>query len=268
MINADIETQRIGKASLKRSRIWVFWNAGDKTFGLAFHVTKLVCNVMPHVGFEIADAPAFVDDLMCDQFGIWLSDQKPGMPRRDFAGTYQLLYRLRQLQEPDCVCDVRPTFADDLRDFLLRAIEIVHQRKITSRFLDRIEVGALYVFDDGVFKRLGVVCFDDCNRHVVELRALGRTPPPFPSDYFEVVTFERAYDDWLDNTTLTNRCGELLKFIIGEQPSWVAWIWLQLFDRRTTRFAPDIGNGSFVPDVADQRSKTASQSRVIRHRRS
>jgi hypothetical protein len=43
---------------------------------------------------------------------------------------------------------------------------------------------------------------------------------------------------------------------------------LQLFDRRTTRFAPGIGNGSFVTDVADQRSKTASQSRVIRHRRS
>jgi hypothetical protein len=43
---------------------------------------------------------------------------------------------------------------------------------------------------------------------------------------------------------------------------------LQVLDWRTTGFTPAVGNGGFVTDIANQRSKTASQSRVICHRRS
>jgi hypothetical protein len=43
---------------------------------------------------------------------------------------------------------------------------------------------------------------------------------------------------------------------------------LQIFNRRATGFTPAVGDGHFVAYIADQRSKTSSQSRMIRHRRS
>ncbi len=99
---------------------------------------------------------------------------------------------------------MRPALADNLRDFLLRAIEIVHKRKITGRLLDWIEIGALHVFDDGVLKRLRIVRFDDCNRHVVKTRALRRAPSPLPGDDLEVVALQRAHDNRLNDAALAD----------------------------------------------------------------
>src|SRR4029079_7230848 len=190
------------------------------------------------------------------------------MSRGNFPRADKLLHRLGQFQEPDRVRNMRPTLADDLRDLFLRSIKVVHKRKVARRLFDRIEIGALDVFDNGELKRLRVVRFDHGNWHVVKARALRGAPPSLAGDDFEVVALERANDDRLNDASLADGCGKLVELIIREQPPRVSWIGLQVLDWRTTGFTPAVGNGGFVTDIANQRSKTASQSRVICHRRS
>ena len=45
-----------------------------------------------------------------------------------------------------------------------------HQRAIAFGLFERIEIGALHVFDDGELKRFGVGRLDDDDRHLVQVR--------------------------------------------------------------------------------------------------
>src|SRR5438552_5689772 len=77
---------------------------------------------------------------------------------------------------------MRAALADDFCDLVMRVVEIVGERLIAHRLLDRIEVGALHVLDDGKLERLAVADFDRHDRNVVEPCALRRAPAPLAGD--------------------------------------------------------------------------------------
>ena len=163
-------------------------------------------------------------------------------PADNWPRAHQRLHRLGQLQQPHHVGDMRPALADDLRHLLLRVIALLHQRDVAGRLLDRIEVGALHVLDDGEFERLHVGRLDDRDRHLVQAGALRRAPAPLAGD--DLVVVRRAgcaHHDRLDDAALLDRLGELVEFGLGEIAARVARIGLEIFDRRAARLARRLG---------------------------
>src|SRR5438067_9073899 len=75
-------------------------------------------------------------------------------------------------------------FTDDLGDVILAIAELFHQRAITLRLFERIEIRALHILDDRKLQRFGITGFDDNDRHFVQAGALRRAPTPFAGDYF------------------------------------------------------------------------------------
>ena len=124
--------------------------------------------------------------MSANNCALRMADEQPRVAGRELAVAHQRLHRLGQLQQPHQVGDIRPALADDLRHLLLRVIALLHQRDIAGRFLDRIEVGALHVLDDGEFERLHVGRIDDGDRHLVQAGALRRAPAPLAGDDLEI----------------------------------------------------------------------------------
>ena len=97
-----------------------------------------------------------------------------------------------------------PALADDLCNLILRAVEIVHQRKIAACLLDRIEIGALHIFDDGIFERLRIICFHHCDWYVMQAGTLRCAPSSLTGDNFEIITLQRAYDNRLNDSSFAD----------------------------------------------------------------
>ena len=72
----------------------------------------------------------------------------------------------RQLQEAHRVGDVATALAQRRSEIGLRIAELGDEVVIAGRLLDRVEVGALHVLDDGELKRRLVVDIDHDDRHV------------------------------------------------------------------------------------------------------
>jgi hypothetical protein len=152
-------------------------------------------------------------------------------------------------------------------------LELLHQRQITGRLFDRIQIGALHIFDDGEFERLRVGRFHHRDRHFVQTGALRRAPSPFAGNDFECFAlagrlgFRRAHHDRLDDAALLDRERQFGELELLEGAARVARIGMQILNRRPARLARGIGRRRFLRDLAHQRGQAASQSRVIRHRR-
>jgi hypothetical protein len=164
---------------------------------------------------------------------------------------------------------MRAALADDLRDVVLAVVEFLHQRQVAGRLLDRIQVGALHVLDDGEFERLRVGRLHHRDRHLVQAGALRRAPAPLAGDDLEIVGLaaHAAHHDRLDDAALADRIGELVELGLAEGAARIARIGFEIFDRRAARLAPLLRCRGFLADVAHQRCEAASQSRMIRHRR-
>ena len=230
--------------------------------------SRLRASVLARLFLDLAHAHAALDDVLRELECVRLADELARVAGRQFARAHQRLHRLGQFEQPHHVRHMRPALADDLRHFVLAVIELFHQRQIAARLFDRVEVGALHVFDDGEFQRLPVGRFHHDDRHVVLIGALRRAPAPLAGDDLEaVVARGLAHDDRLDDAVLADRGGKLVELGVGKGAARVARIGFQVFDRRAPRLARRIGRLAFLADIADQRSKAASQSRMIRHRR-
>ena len=81
----------------------------------------------------------------------------------------------------------------------------IHQLTKTERLFDRIQIGALNVFDDGHFQHLCIIQIANDNGKFVKLRQLGGPPATLPRDYFKAVRAgDRAHDKRLNNTFLAD----------------------------------------------------------------
>ena len=91
----------------------------------------------------------------------------------------------RQFQEPQKIRDRRAVFADGGRDLVLRETEFIGQAPIRLRFVDRVEILALDVFDERHLEQRPLLSGDDFaddDRDAVEARFLRGAPAALAGD--------------------------------------------------------------------------------------
>ena len=145
----------------------------------------------------------------------------------------------------------------------LRIAELVDQAMVAGRFLDRVEIRALHVLDDGEFERRSVVRLDNGDRHVVQAGPLGRPPAALAGDDLVGVRAlsEGAHHDRLDDAALADRAGEEVEIGLVEGLAWIARVGAQELDRHAPLAAGALDHFRLVARVSDQRGKAAAQAR-------
>jgi hypothetical protein len=79
------------------------------------------------------------------------------MAHAELAGFDQLPDALGKIEQSQQVGDVAAALVDELAERLLGVAIFADQPLIALRFLDRVEVAALDILEQGDFERLGVV---------------------------------------------------------------------------------------------------------------
>ena len=87
------------------------------------------------------------------------------------------------------------------REDFLGMGKLVHQTLVGVRLLDRAEILALQVLDEGDFKRILIAQDAHEDGHLVQLRALCGAPSPFAGNN---LVFGRATRQTADNNRLQN----------------------------------------------------------------
>src|SRR6202047_3443605 len=152
--------------------------------------------------------------------------------------------------------------ADHLGKIGLRIEELIAEPLVAGRFLERIEVGSLDVFDDRELERLPVVGLEADDRHLMQSGALRRPPAPLTGDNFVSVRdpCQRAREKRLNDAFFLDRGGQLVEAVFAEIPARVARIGAEKFDRNFLLAANARGRGERLR-AAKQGGKTAPEPR-------
>ena len=105
------------------------------------------------------------------------------------------------------------------------------QLLVTQGLFEWIEIGALYVFDDGDLQRRLVIHVPDNNRDLDQPSQLGGAPASLAGDDLVSVAVHRPHDDRLHDTVLSNGAGEIVQFGIIEETTGIARIAADELDR-------------------------------------
>ncbi len=107
------------------------------------------------------------------------------MSRRKFTFAQEGLAAFGKLEKPQNIGHMASAFADDFGEIELCIAEFIDKLLIAHRFLDRIEIAALDVFDDREFERLTIIGVDADDRHFMQAGALGGAPAALARDDLE-----------------------------------------------------------------------------------
>src|ERR1700733_4361335 len=123
-----------------------------------------------------------------------------------------------QVGQPKRIGDVAPAFADHARDVAVRIAINLAELGIAGGLLERVQVGALDVFDDGDFERFAVAGLDDDDGDLVQARSLRGPPAALAGD--DLVRGRNAgngaNDDRLDDPAFLDGGGGGVEFrIVG-----------------------------------------------------
>jgi hypothetical protein len=77
---------------------------------------------------------------------------------------------------------VTAALADDARKVLLRVVVALDQELVPLPLLDRVQILALHVLDDGDLDRFLIAQCTDDDRNVVKIGELGRAPAALAGD--------------------------------------------------------------------------------------
>ena len=145
------------------------------------------------------DDPKWTDDQLIDQ--------------NFTAGADAVEYRLRQFQEPHQVCNRRAIELQSLCQLFLRAVVFIEIALERQRLLDRVEILALQVLDDGELGDQAVVRFADADRDRLPTGLNGGAQATLTGDELIPLTHD-AHQDRLQHVVLfeTLREGSNLRF--------------------------------------------------------
>lgn len=107
-----------------------------------------------------------------------------------------------------------------LRDVFLRVPVAIDQLAIAFRFLNRIEILTLDVFDQRDFGRGRIVDLANDRGNRVKPGALRSTPATLAGDNLKAVPV-RSKQDWLKYAALSDRIGELVDRLFLELNAWL-----------------------------------------------
>ena len=109
------------------------------------------------------------------------------------------------------VCDGAAIFAESFGDLLLGHPAPLHQISVSPRTVDRVQVFAMDVFNDGELGLLGRADFPYQSGYFQEARQLGGTKTAFSRDEFVMFGRNPTDDDRLNKASRLQTLGKLLK---------------------------------------------------------
>ncbi len=194
------------------------------------------------------------------------------MTRRQPTLQHVVLNDFRQSQQPQHIGDVRPRLANHLSQRVLGAAKAVDQHLVATGFFDRIEIGALHIFDDADLKHFEIVHVAHDHRHGMQARLLRRTPATFAGDDLKLpgLARRRPNQQRQQYALFADGGGQVIDIGIGEHPARLIRIAHQQFDglfhsrRCRTRLFNLGGDGCDVGRrVTQQGRQTAAQASLF-----
>ena len=146
----------------------------------------------------------------------------PRMPLGQLAAGDHPEHLLRELEQPQPVRDGRLRAADSLRDLAERELELVHERGVGARLLDRRQLLAGDVLDEREQERVAVVRLAYDGRQRREPRLARGTPAALAGDQLVAARRTRPDDDRLQQTLLLDRAREAGRRLGLEAPARLA----------------------------------------------
>jgi hypothetical protein len=114
---------------------------------------------------------------------------------------------------------------DDPTDIVLGVPMALDELPISFRLLERVQILALDILDQRQLGRSRFIDFPDDRRDGMEASPLRRAPTPLTGDNLEIISVWTKQNG-LENATLADRFGELLKRIFIEVDSGLRGVWL------------------------------------------
>src|SRR5207244_9899700 len=150
------------------------------------------------------------------------AEQGPRVPLGDVAGRQRRLQEVRQAEQAQRVRDRDAVLAQPGRERLVREAELVDQLAVGDRLLERTEVGALDVLDQGQLERgLGRDVLDH-GRDAAQAGQTGRAPAALASDQLEAAAArarQLPHDQRLQDAVGADRAGQLPElFLVDALP--------------------------------------------------
>ena len=112
-----------------------------------------------------------------------------------------------KVEQAKRVCDRGSGAPDPRRDIVLGEAELIDELSVGLRCLQRIEILALKVLDQGELELVAVRELTHDRRDAIEARGLGRPEPALAGD--KLITLDRlGHEDRLDDSVFTDARGQ------------------------------------------------------------
>ncbi len=192
------------------------------------------------------------------------AEQGAGVAGGQVAVGHHLLDGGRQLEQAQRVAHRRSALADPRRDLVVGEVEVLDQLLVGGRLLERVEVLAMDVLDQGVLERGGVVDVADDGGHRREAGPLGRPPAALAGDELVAVVAEGSDEDRLQDAELPHRRGQRGERLLVEGPPGLVGVGRDAADR-------DLGQAQRAGLAGrhlrrDERPETSTETATARHR--
>ena len=194
-------------------------------------------------------------------------EQNLGVPDRNQILGHPCLHLLMQVEQSHRVGHRRPASTDLLRDLFLAHSKFAGEPRVTLRFFDRIEIGALQIFDQRELEHFAIVRRSNNDRHLGQSCVLRCAPAAFTGDQF-VTAIDLADDQRLDDSVLPDRFDQLRERIRAEFLPRLQWTWRDAVETDLPNFFGLIigqgGNGRRRCRLSgNERAETFAESRLL-----
>ena len=135
------------------------------------------------------------------------------MPRRDLLLKQKLLSLFRKIEKSKSIGNSRTTLGNCLRHFRLSHRAAFHQPSIPVRFLNRVQIRALDILNQGKFEGLVVVNLFYANGNLLKTSSLRGLPAALTGDDLISAIGHLPYKNRLKQTILFNRSSKFLYFL-------------------------------------------------------
>ncbi len=124
--------------------------------------------------------------------------------------------RVRQVEQPQQVAHGDAAASHAATHLRARQAELLHERGASSCLLDRVEVLAGHVLDQGDFKRGRIAPLAHERRERLQAGELGRAPPSLAGNQLISTSGDGAHEHWLQHALLAKRSREAIETVLLE----------------------------------------------------
>ena len=150
--------------------------------------------------------------------GVVQAEQGPGVAGAEHARGDTLLDGRREVQQPEGVADVRARPAYFARELLVGGTEIVEKLLVGCGLLQRVELLAVHVLDQGVPEQVVVLRLLDDGADLGQPGTLSGAPPPFAHDELVPAGPGRTNHHRLQEADLPDGFREFVECLLVEHP--------------------------------------------------